>query len=133
MQIENFIEHEPLNFIPAHSSHNHIDTHINTHINTHTNTHTNTHIDTHTNTHTNTKSQILCANCGVLIISNSVNLCLNCIKNDIDISYGIPKQATIHFCKGCDRYLSPPNIWITAELESRELLGLCLKKLRGWF
>ena len=58
-------------------------------------------------------------------------MCVNCIRSDVDISDGIPKQATIHFCKGCDRYLQPPSIWIKAELESRELLALCLKKLRG--
>jgi nonsense-mediated mRNA decay protein 3 len=27
--------------------------------------------------------------------------------------------------------LAPPNIWVQAELESRELLSLCLKKLKG--
>ena len=58
-------------------------------------------------------------------------MCLRCIRADVDITEGIPKQATIHFCKGCDRYLSPPNIWVVAELESRELLALCLKKLKG--
>jgi nonsense-mediated mRNA decay protein 3 len=58
-------------------------------------------------------------------------MCLNCIRADVDITEGIPKQATVHFCKGCDRYLSPPNIWVVAELESRELLALLLKKLKG--
>jgi nonsense-mediated mRNA decay protein 3 len=77
------------------------------------------------------QQQILCATCGVSIAPNPANRCLNCIRADVDITEGIPKQATIHFCKGCDRYLSPPNIWIQAELESRELLALCLKKLKG--
>ncbi|KAI9096053.1 NMD3 family-domain-containing protein, partial [Phlyctochytrium arcticum] len=58
-------------------------------------------------------------------------MCVNCIRSDVDITEGIPKQATIHFCRGCERYLQPPNIWVKAELESRELLALCLKKLRG--
>jgi nonsense-mediated mRNA decay protein 3 len=66
-----------------------------------------------------------------LIAPNPSNLCINCIRNDVDITDGIPKQATIHFCKGCERYLQPPNIWIVAQLESRELLALCLKKLKG--
>ncbi|KAI8899958.1 NMD3 family-domain-containing protein [Globomyces pollinis-pini] len=79
----------------------------------------------------NAGHQILCASCGTLIEPNAANMCLNCIRSDVDISEGIPKQATIHFCKGCDRFLSPPNIWVTAELESRELLAVCLKKLRG--
>ena len=29
------------------------------------------------------------------------------------------------------RYLQPPNAWVNAQPESRELLALCLKKLRG--
>ncbi|KAJ3207372.1 hypothetical protein HDU67_007514 [Dinochytrium kinnereticum] len=78
-----------------------------------------------------TQQRILCASCGVVIAPNPANLCVNCIRHDVDITEGIPKQATIHFCRGCDRYLQPPNIWVVAELESKELLTLCLKKLRG--
>merc|ERR1712000_371862 len=40
-------------------------------------------------------------------------------------------EATLHFCKDCDRWLMPPQTWIVALPESRELLALCLKKLRG--
>ncbi|KAG8923400.1 hypothetical protein FRC02_011167 [Tulasnella sp. 418] len=39
--------------------------------------------------------------------------------------------ATINFCRNCDRYLSPPQAWTIAEPESRELLAICLKKLKG--
>lgn len=35
------------------------------------------------------------------------------------------------FCRNCERYLSPPNDWIRAALESRELLTLCLKRIKG--
>ena len=31
----------------------------------------------------------------------------------------------------CERWLQPPAHWITASPESRELLALCLRKLRG--
>lgn len=58
-------------------------------------------------------------------------MCVNCIRNEVDITEGIPKQVHIHFCRNCERYLQPPGIWIVAELESRELLTLCLKKLKG--
>lgn len=30
-----------------------------------------------------------------------------------------------------DRYFQPPSEWIHAALESKELLSLCLKKLKG--
>lgn len=58
-------------------------------------------------------------------------MCLNCIRTEVDITQEIPKQLTVHFCKNCKRYLQPPAIWIHAELESRELLALILKKLKG--
>ena len=44
---------------------------------------------------------------------------------------GIPKQSTVQFCRNCERYQQPPSNWIIAELESKELLTLCLKKLKG--
>jgi nonsense-mediated mRNA decay protein 3 len=47
------------------------------------------------------------------------------------VSQGIQREATLHFCRDCDRWLLPPSSWISATPESRELLALCLKKLRG--
>eukprot|EP00039_Didymoeca_costata_P019978 m.339594 g.339594 ORF g.339594 m.339594 type:complete len:543 (+) comp18876_c0_seq1:180-1808(+) len=74
---------------------------------------------------------MLCCECGVVIEVNPAALCANCIRTKEDISEGIPKQAIIYYCRGCYRYLQPPNAWIVAELESRELLSLCLKRLKG--
>jgi nonsense-mediated mRNA decay protein 3 len=51
--------------------------------------------------------------------------------SQVDITEGIPKQIDAFCCKGCGRYLSPPNYWLTAELESKELLTYCLKRIRG--
>lgn len=53
------------------------------------------------------------------------------MKLTIDVSQGIQREATLHFCRDCDRWLLPPSSWIVAAPESRELLALCLKKLRG--
>ena len=39
--------------------------------------------------------------------------------------------ATVNFCRNCDRFLSPPATWTQAQPESRELLAICLKKLKG--
>ena len=58
-------------------------------------------------------------------------MCVGCLRKTVDITKDIPKQATVHFCKGCQRYLQPPNDWISCALESRELLSLCLKKLKS--
>ncbi|KAL9939428.1 hypothetical protein V8E36_001245 [Tilletia maclaganii] len=78
-----------------------------------------------------TQSHILCADCGTPIQPNSANLCLSCLRNTVDITEDIPKQATVNFCRNCDRYLNPPVTWVPARLESRELLAICLKKLKG--
>lgn len=74
---------------------------------------------------------ILCCMCGVPIASNPSNMCVTCIRNQVDITDGIPKQVNISFCKGCGRYHVPPNQWIYAELESKELLAFCIKRVKG--
>jgi nonsense-mediated mRNA decay protein 3 len=74
---------------------------------------------------------VLCADCGTPITPNNANLCLSCLRASVDITEGIPKQATVNFCRNCERYLNPPLSWVPAQLESRELLAICLKKLKG--
>ncbi|TDL24889.1 NMD3-domain-containing protein [Rickenella mellea] len=75
--------------------------------------------------------RVLCADCGTPIEPNSANLCIACLRNSVDITEGIPKQSTVSFCRNCDRFFSPPQTWTIAQLESRELLAICLKKLKG--
>lgn len=72
---------------------------------------------------------ILCAECGTVIEPNGANLCIGCLRNSVDITEGIPKESSVNFCKGCDRWLSPPTAWVAAQPESRELLSICLKKI----
>ena len=76
---------------------------------------------------------ILCCQCGAPIDGTAAvdSLCYDCVKLNVDISGGIQREATLHVCKDCNRWMSPPSQWITAALESRELLALCLRKLRG--
>ena len=77
--------------------------------------------------------RILCCNCGAPIDGTTAAgaLCEDCVKLTIDISEGVQREATLHCCKDCERWLQPPAQWISAALESRELLALCLRKLRG--
>lgn len=75
--------------------------------------------------------KILCCECGVPIAPNAANACVGCIRTRVDITEGIPKQGQLYWCKFCDRYLQPPNSWISAPLESKELLAVCLKKLKS--
>lgn len=81
--------------------------------------------------HSTNEHRILCAICGVLTSQTPSNLCVSCIRSQLDITEGIPKSATLYFCKGCGRYLVPPSVWIKANPESPELLALCLKKIKG--
>lgn len=76
-------------------------------------------------------TSILCCTCGVLTEVNPSNMCPNCIKAHIDITEGLIKEYILAYCPECTRYLQPPKYWVKAELESRELLTLCLKKIRG--
>ncbi|KAJ3376138.1 hypothetical protein GGF31_000205 [Allomyces arbusculus] len=74
---------------------------------------------------------ILCCSCGTAIPPNPAAMCVACISNTVDITEGIPKQSTVHYCRNCERYLQPPNVWVACALESRELMALLLKRLRG--
>lgn len=37
----------------------------------------------------------------------------------------------ITFCSYCERYLQPPKYWLACQPESKELLTLCLKKIKA--
>ncbi len=58
-------------------------------------------------------------------------MCNGCMQTQIDITEQIPKQGQLQMCNKCIRYLQPPNTWISAQLESRELLTVCLKRIKG--
>nr|XP_003218214.1 PREDICTED: 60S ribosomal export protein NMD3 [Anolis carolinensis] len=77
------------------------------------------------------QGNILCCECGIPIPPNPANMCVSCLRTKVDITEGIPKQITVHFCKQCERYLQPPGTWLQCALESRELLTLCLKKIKA--
>lgn len=76
-------------------------------------------------------NMILCCQCGTQIESNPANMCVACLRSVVDITEGIPKQGVLYFCRKCERYQQPPDHWISAQLESRELLSICLKRIKG--
>ena len=76
-----------------------------------------------------TAALIRCCICGIMTEPNAANTCINCLKSQIDITEGISRSNILQHCKECNRYLRPP--WVNAELESAELLTLCLKNLKG--
>ncbi|OAA68291.1 nonsense-mediated mRNA decay protein 3 [Niveomyces insectorum RCEF 264] len=80
-----------------------------------------------------TIATILCYNCGAPIDGTTAAgaLCYDCIKLTVDISQNVPREANIQFCRDCDRWMLPPNQWVVAAPESREMLAMCLRRLRG--
>lgn len=73
----------------------------------------------------------LCCQCGVVMEPNPLNTCIFCIQSKVDITEDLSKMCLLQFCNKCDRYLQPPTSWAAAELESRQLLGICLKRVKG--
>jgi len=74
-------------------------------------------------------TMIKCCVCGCAMQASASNICMQCLANRVDITEGITKQGLVHFCRQCGRYLNPP--WQKCELESKELLALCLKRIKG--
>lgn len=72
---------------------------------------------------------ILCPTCGIRFTPSSGNICPTCTVTDVDITEGISREGVLHFCRFCKRFLRPP--WVFCERESRELLAICLKKIKG--
>ncbi|EPY20960.1 nonsense-mediated mRNA decay protein 3 [Strigomonas culicis] len=75
--------------------------------------------------------QVHCCLCGLLIDSNPSNMCPNCLRAHVDVTDNIQKEYIVIYCPECERYLQPPKYWTHADLESRELLTLCLKRIKG--
>jgi len=60
---------------------------------------------------------------------NPSKMCLDCLKSRVDLASEISKHQTLQFCRHCGKYNKPP--WVRADLESPELLQVCLSRIRG--
>lgn len=78
-----------------------------------------------------TPTTVPCCLCAAPIQPNAANQCAACIRSQVDVTESINKTASLIQCRLCFRYHQPPGRWVTAEPESKELLQLCVKKLRG--
>jgi len=74
---------------------------------------------------------VLCCECGIPIRSNPSNTCASCLASRCDISRGITTETTLHQCRGCQRWHVDSGKWMACELESRELMSICLNKIPG--
>ena len=75
--------------------------------------------------------RIPCCECATPILPSLKNLCSTCLNATSDIGKSLPRQVTLQQCTGCQRYLVRPQVWVVASPESRELLAVCLKQLKG--
>ncbi|KAK4801090.1 hypothetical protein SAY86_021577 [Trapa natans] len=78
-----------------------------------------------------TVGSVLCCKCGVRMAPNAANMCVRCLRSEVDITEGLQKHVIILHCPECNCYLQPPRTWIKAELESKELLTFCIKRLKN--
>jgi nonsense-mediated mRNA decay protein 3 len=69
--------------------------------------------------------------CGISIEPNPSNTCANCLATTSDVTKGISTEATMHQCRGCQRWHHSEGKWVGCELESRELMSLCLGKINS--
>ena len=82
------------------------------------------------------RSEILvgrCCECGVAldVNVNPTSTCVACLRARVDITEGICTSTNLFRCRRCLRYCAGPTTYIEAELESRELMALCLKRVKG--
>lgn len=78
-----------------------------------------------------TAGSVLCCKCGIPMAPNAANMCVKCLRSEVDITEGLQKHVIIVHCPECDCYLQPPRTWIKAQLESKELLTFCVKRLKN--
>ncbi|KAK4360039.1 hypothetical protein RND71_022268 [Anisodus tanguticus] len=78
-----------------------------------------------------TIGNVLCCKCGISMQPNAANMCAKCLRSEVDITEGLQKHVVIVHCPECDGYLQPPRSWIKAQLESKELLTFCIKRLKN--
>lgn len=78
-----------------------------------------------------TAATILCCICAAPISPNPSNTCSSCLASTSDVTRGISTEATLHQCRGCGRWHQDAGKWIGCELESRELMALCLSNVSG--
>jgi nonsense-mediated mRNA decay protein 3 len=78
--------------------------------------------------------QIPCCVCGTLIIPNAANQCATCLAQECDLSGVLHQKGSalpeVKQCRQCRRFQRKPKMWQELEMESPQLLSLCLHILQ---
>lgn len=72
---------------------------------------------------------IPCCICGVPIKPNPNNMCADCLAQNSDIGASLNTSYSLNYCKTCGRYQCSPTTWAKYQLESHDLLQMCIKKI----
>jgi len=76
--------------------------------------------------------KVRCCVCGIMTKPNDSNMCLRCLTPEIDLKSDLcVEDLEVSQCRTCKKYQNKNRIWIAAEWESKELLGLLLKRIKG--
>ena len=78
-----------------------------------------------------TMAKVACVSCGVPIDYNPTMMCVNCLRVKVDITTGISTEMVCFHCTATNQWMFAGGEWMGAELESRELMAMCLKSIRG--
>jgi nonsense-mediated mRNA decay protein 3 len=80
-------------------------------------------------------TEIPCCLCGTMILPNAVNQCSTCLSQEVDLrgllqrGPGGSDHINIHQCRQCRRFARTEKQFVDIELESPELMGICLKHI----
>lgn len=74
----------------------------------------------------------LCCMCGITMRANKINTCAQCLQTTHDVTKSFSKNGVLLWCKGCEKYQKAgADGFIECQPESKPLLALCLKKIKG--
>ncbi len=86
-------------------------------------------------TATATASQIPCCLCGVPIFPNDANQCGACLSQQFDLKDLLQprgERIDIYQCRECRRYARTETVFENCDVESPQLLSICLKHIPGF-
>ena len=80
-------------------------------------------------------TKIACCLCGAPTPYNGTAMCATCVASEVDLFEGVAAEVELLQCRSCLRFLSSwasdRQTWLACELESAELLSLCLRNVSG--
>lgn len=77
------------------------------------------------------RMSICCCICGLQIIPNDVNMCMDCLRTELGMHGVDERQMELVQCGKCARWHVRQDKWMHFEMESTQLLAMLLRKISG--